>query len=42
MEEESKGKSKCPRCGEPAMEIDVETGKAVCRKCGYRVDFQKV
>lgn len=42
MEKAGKGKSRCPRCGEPEMEIDVETGQAVCGNCGYRVDFQKV
>lgn len=33
--------SKCPRCGEPAMEIDWEIGKAKCKKCGHEIFFQK-
>ena len=38
---EKKKAGKCPRCGEPAMEVDWESGKAKCSKCGYEIGFQK-
>jgi ribosomal protein S27AE len=40
MEKPRQG-SKCPRCGEPAMEVDWKTGKAKCGKCGHEIFFQK-
>ncbi len=40
MENTSKP-TRCPRCGNPSMEIDMAAGKAKCASCGYEIFFKK-